>query len=471
MPIRHQTTIPREPDSIDVAYYTKKNWIQATSITVGFNIGLWAFDRYIQKGDFAYISMNSVKENFKKGFIWDNDFMGTNMFLHPYHGSLHYNAGRSNGFNYWQSGLLALGGSAMWELFMECEYPSTNDVIATPIGGMAIGEVLFRSSDLILDDRKTGNSRFGLELAGFVVSPIRGLTRIFNGDAWRKRSTSGKQFGVPKASVEVSMGIRALELEDPIIDKGLGIATNINIEYGDRFNDDAEKPYDYFSFRINLNGHGSQPILSQLNIEGRIRSSTLIDNKTDFLNLGIYQHFVFYDSDTISNKSDRVPYKICTPASFGLGLIHKSKRFSNWSFDSYFHFNGILLGGSLSDHYVVEDRNYNLASGFSWTSGASIAYKDIIGVSLSDEGYRMFTWKGYSKDIDWDNFNHRTLNAQGDHSQALLHVTNLRVDLKLRKKMYLTGIYYNYIRDTNYRYFENVFSNTSEGRLMLTYKF
>lgn len=29
----------------------------------------------------------------------------------------------------------------MWELFMECEYPSTNDIIATPIGGAALGEV------------------------------------------------------------------------------------------------------------------------------------------------------------------------------------------------------------------------------------------------------------------------------------------------------------------------------------------
>ncbi|MDR2954266.1 MAG: DUF3943 domain-containing protein [Prevotella sp.] len=181
--IRHQVASPRKADSIDIAYYSKKNWFQAGATAFGVNMGVWAFDRYIQKADFARIGWSTVKENFKKGFIWDNDYMSTNMFLHPYHGNLYYNAGRSNGLNYWESGVVALGGSAMWELFMESEYPSTNDVIATPIGGMAIGEVLFRVSDLVLDDRRTGSSRVGQEFAGFLIAPTRGLTRIINGDA------------------------------------------------------------------------------------------------------------------------------------------------------------------------------------------------------------------------------------------------------------------------------------------------
>lgn len=471
MPIRHRTTVPRSADSIDIAYYTKRNWFEAGAITFGLNMGVWAFDRYIQKGHFAYISPKTIKENFKKGFIWDNDYMGTNMFLHPYHGSLYYNAGRANGLTYWESGALALAGSAMWELFMECEYPSTNDVIATPVGGMVLGEVLFRTTDLILDDRKTGTDRFGREFASFLLSPSRGLTRIINGDAWRKRPTSGKQFGVPDVSVEISAGVRFLELKEPIIDRGIGFSTNINIEYGDRFEAETEKPYDYFTFKVNLNGQGSQPLLSQLNIAGRLYSTELINNKTDFFSLGIYQHFDYYDSDTISDVSDRVPYRFCTPASFGVGLIHKSKRFKNWELDSYFHFNGILLGASLSDHYVVYNRNYNLANGFGWTLGGNLSYKDIIGVSLVDEGYKMFTWKGYDENIDWESFDEKTLNAQGDHSQAVLHAVSLRVDLKLKKQIYLTGIFYNYTRDTNYKYFENVFSNTSEGRLMVTYKF
>ncbi len=69
---------------------------------------------------------------------------------------------------------------------MENEYPSTNDIIATPIGGMAIGEVCYRISDLLIDDRQTGWRRFGHEAGVFLVSPMRGLTRILTGDAWKK---------------------------------------------------------------------------------------------------------------------------------------------------------------------------------------------------------------------------------------------------------------------------------------------
>ena len=469
--IRNQVRTPQLADSIDLAYYSKKKWLQAGASAFTVNMGVWAFDRYIQKAHYAYIDGSTIRANFRKGFIWDNDNMAVNMFLHPYHGNLYFNSGRANGLNYWESGLIALGGSAMWELFMESEYPSTNDIIATPIGGMALGEVLYRTSDLVLDDRRTGWSRFGQELSGFLISPMRGLTRIVNGDAWRKRPTSGKQFGVPDVSVDISMGVRALELKDEIFDQGVGFATTISVEYGDRFEAETNKPFDYFTFRANVNGQGSQPILSQMNIMGRLYSAELVDNSKDFLSIGVYQHYDFYDSDTISDVSNKIPYKFSTPASAGIGLIHKSKRFSNWDFNSSAHFNAIILGAAQSDHYRLKNRNYNLGSGFGWKLGASISYKDKVSVSTSYDGYRIFTWKGYDENIDWNTVDERTLDAQGDRSQAILHAISLRVDVKLKKHWYLTGIGYNYTRDTNYRYHDDIFSKTSEGRLMVTYKF
>lgn len=469
--IRRQVATPKVPDSLDISNYSAKRGIRAGTMVFGVNMGVWAFDRYIRKADFAYINMHTIKDNFKHGFVWDNDAMGTNMFMHPYHGSLYFNAARSNGYNYWQSSLYAFGGSFMWEMFMECEYPSTNDIIATPIGGMALGEVFYRASDLILDDRRTGASRFGLEFAAFVVSPMRGLTRLINGDAWRKRSTSGKQFGVPDVSVDISMGVRALELKDDILDKGVGFASEIDVDYGDRFDADGRKPYDYFSVKAKLNIQKAQPVLGQLNIVGRLAGKELVDNKKYYLSLGLYQHFDYYDSDTISSVSAKTPYKFCTPASFGAGFIYKSKRFKRWDIDGYAHLNGILLGGALSDYYRVEERNYNLASGYSTKVGFNFIYKkDKFSASTTYDVYHMFTWKGYPKNINWEHYDPKTLNAQGDRSTAILHATGLRLDLKLRKGLYLTGAYMNYTRTTRYKYFDNVFSSTSEGRLMLTCK-
>lgn len=470
--IRHLTSVPRPPDSLDVAYYAKKRPWRSAAMVFGINMAVWTFDRYIQKGDFAYINLHTIKENFKHGFIWDNDKMGTNMFLHPYHGSLYYNSARSNGFNYWQSGLYAGAGSAMWELFMECEYPSTNDIIATPIGGMALGEVFYRTTDLILDDKATGWGRFGREFASFVLSPTKGLNRIISGDAWRKRPTTGKVFGVPEVYVELSMGIRALELKDEILDEGVGFGSEINIEYGDRFDAEDRKPYDYFSMRASLNVQASQPLLGQLNIIGRLIGKELKDDKKRYLSIGLYQHFDYYDSDTISDVSARTPYKFCTPASFGVGLIYKHKAFKRWDMDAFAHFNGILLGGALSDHYRVDERNYNLSSGYSTKVGFNFIYKkDKLAFSTLYEVYRMYTWKGYPDDINWDDFNSKTLNAQGDKSRAILHAISARIDLKLKGNLYLTATGGTYRRQTHYKKYEDVKSTTGEGRLMLTYKF
>ena len=261
---------PVPPDTTDAARWEQKAFWRAAAETFGFNIGLWAYDRYIKKGHFAYISLNSIKENFKHGFEWDNDHLSTNMFAHPYNGSLFFNAGRANGYNFWQSELFAIGGSAMWELFMECEYPSTNDIIATPIGGAALGEVLYRASDLLLDDRSSGAERLGRELASFALSPMRGLTRVITGDAWKRRATAGRRFGLPPLSIELSVGARSLVFHDNDNLMKAGATARLFAEYGDPFAASSRTPYDYFSLLMELDAMPTQPVLNRIEIIGRL---------------------------------------------------------------------------------------------------------------------------------------------------------------------------------------------------------
>lgn len=89
-------------------------------MTFGINMGVWAFDRYIRKADFAYIDFHTIKDNIKHGFVWDNDAMGTNMFMHPYHGSLYFNSARSNGYNFGNPGYMPLEevscGRCSWKM-------------------------------------------------------------------------------------------------------------------------------------------------------------------------------------------------------------------------------------------------------------------------------------------------------------------------------------------------------------------
>ena len=467
---KHQVMSSLVADSLDLQYYGKKRLGQSIATVVGLNLGVWTFDRYVRNQDYAYISMNTVKENLTHGFIWDNDNLSTNMFFHPYHGNLYFNAARSNGYNYWQSGLFAFGGSAMWELFMENEYPSTNDIIATPIGGMALGETLYRTSDLILDDRTTGRERVVREIAAFIVSPMRGLTRVISGDARRHRSTSGRQFGIPDVCVAFSVGARALEFKDDILDRGMGITSEIDIEYGDRFNTEHEKPYDFFSMGVGLNLQKSQPLLGQVNLVGRLLNREIVENSDMILNAGLYQHFDFYDSNVISDVSPVVPYKIAIPASVGGGLQFQWQKVGNWELSASLHANGILMGAVLSDHYRLADRNYNIASGFGTKSQLTALYKESkFSVSLSHEFYRFFTWDGYGRNVDWASVDPRTLDAQGDESQSSVHVSELRLDYRLMKRMYLTGSFMHFHRDTNYRYYPHVKSSTTSTRLMITF--
>lgn len=471
-PIRLQVREAVPPDSADLSYYGKKNpWIAGGEV-FGLNMGIWGIDRFIQKAEYAYIDFNTIKRNFRRGFVWDNDQLGTNMFLHPYHGNLYFNSARSNGFNYWQSGLFALGGSAMWEFFMENEYPSLNDIVVTPVGGMAIGEITYRASDIVLKDNSTGWERFGREAAAFVIAPTRGLTRIINGDAWRHRATTGRQFGTPNVAVEFSAGLGYLELEDKVFDEGAGGVFQFNLEYGDRFEvASTPLPYDYFSFNAELKAQKSQPVLAQLNIVGRLMSKELLDKYSTSMSIGMYQHFDYYDSDTISAVSKEIPYKLGVPASVGAGLMFRDVERGLFALDAYVHANGIGMGAILSDHYFVDQRNYNLASGFSLKGGANIVFKrDFLSLAANYEYYRLFTWDGYPKDIDWSTVNPHTLDAQGDRSVASFGVFSARASVKLWRKLYGTVHFSHYLRSTHYHYFPSVRSSTYALRFMLTYK-
>lgn len=437
MPIRLRVCTPSAPDSADAARHERRHFWRAAAETAGMDAGLWVWDRWVVYGDYAYISPRTMWANLRHGFYWDNDRLGTNMFLHPYNGSLFYNAGRSNGFNYWQSGLFALGGSAVWELFMEREYPSTNDIIATPIGGMAIGEVCYRVSDVILDDRTTGWGRAGREIAAAVVSPMRGLTRVLTGDAWRRRPTTGRRFGTPDVGVETGAGVRLISFHNNHRhDTRAGVTVNVSVSYGNPY-DDPGRPYDCFSFHAELCKVGKQPLLSRLNISGRLLGRELRDDGRTLVSVGMFQHFDYYDSDTLSPGTAKCPYKLGVPACVGAGLLGRRYLTPRMRLDCHAHLNAVLLGGVLSDYYMVDERNYNLAMGYSVKAGCSFVMGDRLSATLTQELYRLFTFRGYADGTNLRTVYPRTLNAMGDKSTATFGVTRIDLEGKVWRRLYV----------------------------------
>jgi hypothetical protein len=378
----------------------------------------------------------------------------------------------------------------MWEMFMEREYPSTNDIIATPVGGAALGEVLYRTSDLILDDRSSGGERFGREAAAFIVNPMRGITRILTGDAWRHRSTSGRRFGVPPISVEFSLGGRVLSLWDYDDGTQTGAAAEINIEYGDKFVDETKAPYDYFSFLMEIQGIKTQPLLSRVEIIGRLLSKEIVDKKKFKSSVGLYQHFDFFDSDTIKQRDSNrslifpcvVPYKLGAPASVGVGAVAQYIPSNEYVFDGYVHANGLILAGILTDFYRDYHRNYNWGSGFSVKAGINASlFKNRLNVNMANQFYKIYTWNGYDPNVDWSTTpNGKPINIQGDRSRSTFNHLEATLKYRLMKKIAIsTGVDF-YWRSTYYNdlqirdggglvSYPRVYSKQIGVHLMLTY--
>lgn len=92
----------------------KHPWRAAAQV-VGINASLLAFDYYVLHANFAKVTSRTLKRNLQLNqWFWDADVFHTNMFFHPYHGSLFFNAARSNGMNFWQSIPYTFAGDLLW---------------------------------------------------------------------------------------------------------------------------------------------------------------------------------------------------------------------------------------------------------------------------------------------------------------------------------------------------------------------
>ena len=469
-----------------MALPVKKRYWQAAAEVTGINVGVQLFDRYALKSDFAQTTLRTLKRNFTDGMVWDNDFFITNMFAHPYHGNLYFNAARTNGLTFWESGAYALAGSAMWEFLGETEPPAINDILATSMGGMAIGEMTHRLSLTLLDDRERGFSRFLREAAATIVNPIQGLHRIISGDAWHVKSRNYRYHDFNKTPLDasISVGWRYLA-DDGALFRGIHAPyVNVTLTYGTPV--DGEKhtqPYDFFDLEANSAFGGGQPLVNTLNIVGRLWSTSILDKKDMAGEFGIYQHFNYYDAKPIEDGSELTPYRISEAAGFGPGFVFSLPQMGYLSkMEQRVFLSGILLGGTKSDYFNVIERDYNMGSGFSVKSRTQLDFGKYGRIILNAKYFRLYTWKGY-EDTDLTPYANGTadlhyLNVQGDNSNASLLVINPVIEMHLARQwsLALSGTYYG--RRTHYNYYyDNTFTlrknstvhaNTFEAKIGLT---
>lgn len=465
---------PLLPDSAyafnDPAAAARHPW-KAALQTFGINVGVWAFDRFVLNADFARISPATISHNIRNGFVWDNDKFSTNLFAHPYHGSLYYNTARSNGLSFWQSAPYAFAGSLMWETTCEIEPPAINDFIATSIGGVCIGEVTHRLSSLVYDDRTTGFARFFREFIATAICPIRGLNRILSGDAWRVRHSYYKYHDYSRLPVafSASAGMRYLADRNSLFRGESNPYVTFDVVYGDAFSTTANAPYDYFTAEVTFGLSSNQPLVSSVHLLGRLWGRELDLGNNLEAQFGLFQHFNYYDSQPVKDGTSLVPYRISEAAAIGPGIIYRFPRTGNLrSLEQSLFVDAILLGGSLSDHYNIIDRDYNMGSGYSAKVRTTMDFGKTGAFSLNTAYYAIFTWKGYEgKDLAATDPLY--LNAQGDRSRAQLLVVSTRFLFSLSSRVGLDLSSSFYLRHTRYKYHDNVLSRTFTTSIGLLY--
>ena len=328
-------------------------WIPATEV-VGTLAFTWALDRYLLNVDYARIGFSTWKYNIQKGWEWDKDRFGINFIGHPYSGTLSYNAGRANGYNYYQSFSFALAGSLLWEYLGENTRPSYNDIINTPVNGAFLGEILYRLSSNILDDRTRGTQRVFREIAAGIVDPMRGFNRLLQGKSFRVTNKEVYE----KEPINFSLYAGANMINDlPYSALGKGTASgilNAQFDYGNPFELRKRKPFDFFKLRVELNLGAGRKYLSNILGDGILfgRNSQL--GKLASLT-GAFQYYGYWD-----NKK----FELGT-IGFGFGVISKFPVSKVSNLYSSLHLAVVPFAGS-SNRFgpdTTQVRDYNFGGG------------------------------------------------------------------------------------------------------------
>ncbi|MDD4969144.1 MAG: DUF3943 domain-containing protein [Paludibacter sp.] len=446
-----------------------KNQLKTAGIILATNLGVWCYDRYIVGGSYARINLNTIRFNFKTGFVGDNDGFMTNLLSHPYHGAVYFNAARMNGLNYWESIPYVAGGSLMWEFFLENEPASINDFLTSTVGGMTLGEMSFRISDRIIDDRSIGFERFKREALITLLSPIRGLNRIISGEAWRHRKIRGNALPSTPVTFYSSIGTSILsDMTHKKENSSKMLGYDLGLVYGNPFDQENEKPFDYFTLRISGNIFSQQSEISRVNALGQLVTKDLYVRKhSPQVSIGIYQHLNYYVIDSDTKNIFLSPLKISEAASVGPGLLIKCNLTNTINLTGSTYLSAILLGGNQCDHYREGIRNYNMGSGFSSKLNFDLNYDNRARLSLNLENYQLYSWIGNLPFIEENS----GTDSAGEIGNANLSVVTLTLNYKISPHFYLSAEGSYYYRKNHYKYFAEVNQSILGNKVSIGYIF
>jgi hypothetical protein len=281
------------------AWYVKPSWGWAIGEMMAINLGASGFNEYVRNANFNQISPRSWWSNLEGGFHYDDNEFRTNQYIHPFNGSTYYNAGRANGLDFWESSIVGITGAFFWEAFGETHPMSWNDQLNTGFGGIAVGEMSYRMSSLVLDNTATGSGRTWREIGAFAIDPVRGFNRLLSGKASHVHANpiDPMDWRPPGQKNRVAIGVR-------IIGEGESISQDTETHgflelahsHGNTFENDRRGPFDYFDLNAQIN-FGDKVPLGKALIRADLWSNPLGDSSSPDHVFSIAQHFDYINNN------------------------------------------------------------------------------------------------------------------------------------------------------------------------------
>jgi hypothetical protein len=370
--------------AIDTFIPRKRFW-RASWQLMAVQVIPWSYNYFVRDAEFAKISWQSIAHNLKlSSWEWDDNNFKTNQFAHPYHGSMYYSSFRSNGYNFWQSAPAAIAGSLMWEIAGETHPPAPNDLINTSLGGISLGEMTYRLSNSIVNNKQRGFMRQTQEVFGFLVNPLNGFNRILDG-RWGKVHVGPVDTSrIPLSGVLDIGGRKFGEQVKDVLTKGENeFYIRARLQYGNHY-ESSKVPFHNFSVNVEA-GAGDSVYLNALQVNAAISQWIMKETSSNTHHYSITMNY-----DYLNNLSFEYGAQ-----SFNFSILSQWKKQRKTKFFSNAGVGVIVLAAVPDDYlYYGEGRNYDYGPGFSISAGGGINVNDKFTASLYYRGGWFVTVNG-----------------------------------------------------------------------------
>jgi hypothetical protein len=245
----------------------------------------------------------------------------------------------------------------MWELFFEVWAPAPNDLLNTSLGGIALGEMLYRMSSLTLDNEASGTERVFREIGATLLNPVRGFNRALDGTMF-KRSRTPDEWRPSTIQANLELGYRRFATDWDVTDPN---ALNTGylgagVVYGNGVTDVTKAPFSHFRLNLLLSfnpGEGARK-LSELNVRGSLGGKSLARREGKASQLVGFMTYEYSSSPVIEFGAQGF--------QGGWSQASRGKKGPTWYLDATAIFNPIAA--IRSDYFLVaEGRDYDYGIG------------------------------------------------------------------------------------------------------------